>query len=367
MLIKNAMTVESAEPDPHRAVRYWLYVVALLVAIMVLVGGATRLTDSGLSITEWAPITGVVPPLSVNDWIVEFQKYQTTTEYQTINKGMSLEQFKVIFWWEWGHRFLGRFIGFVVLLPLIGFWVAKRLPGWLKPQLIVLLALGGLQAFIGWWMVKSGLTERVDVSQIRLAIHLTLACVIFVMTVWLARSLAPHTNRGEQAITWQGGAIVGLILIQIFIGGLLAGLDAGLAYNTWPLMDGAVIPDSLLVMQPAWLNLTDNAKMVQFLHRMSAYALWLVVLAHAVLVFTRCSGSAHARRAILLFVLVSLQAVVGIVTLLLQVPFSWALLHQFGGVVLLAFATAHWRAFSPRTDFASRTGPGRLSAVHEHA
>jgi len=189
----NAIPI-SAPLHRLRPVRWWLYIVALLVALIVLVGGATRLTDSGLSITEWAPISGIVPPLDAADWLAEFAKYQTTTEYQTINRDMSIDQFKIIFWWEWGHRFLARAIGLVVAVPLFVFWVTGRLDPWLKPALLGLLALGGLQGFIGWWMVKSGLVNRVDVSQIRLAIHLTTACIILTVTVWLARSIAPHST-----------------------------------------------------------------------------------------------------------------------------------------------------------------------------
>ncbi len=347
--------------DDHRAVRFWLYGIAVLVSVMVLVGGATRLTDSGLSITEWAPIAGMIPPLNAADWATEFTKYKTTTEYQTVNAGMSLDQFKFIFWWEWGHRFLGRLIGFAVILPMIWFWTRGQLPAWLKPLLIGLVILGGMQGAIGWWMVKSGLTERVDVSQLRLAIHLTLACVILVATIWLARSLAQHSESPAQAIAWQGGALIVLLLVQIFIGGIVAGLDAGMAYNTWPKMDGVYVPTGILVMEPWWQNFLDNAKAAQFLHRVSAYILWGAAGLHAVLVVAKHPTTTHSRRAVFLFVLITLQACIGIMTLLLQVPISWALMHQFGGVVLLVFATAHWRALSPRNIISSTPRSGVVS------
>ncbi|MEM8750909.1 MAG: COX15/CtaA family protein [Pseudomonadota bacterium] len=361
----NALT----QSDPYSAIRTWLYFIAFLVAVMVLVGGATRLTDSGLSITEWAPISGIIPPLTHEAWLIEFDKYKTTTEYQTINKGMSLLEFEIIFWWEWGHRFLGRLIGVAVIVPLIFFWATGRLPDWLKLPLIGMVILGGFQGFIGWWMVKSGLTDRVDVSQIRLAIHLTLACIIFVATVWLARSLAVHTDSERPDLRWQGGLLVLFILFQIFLGGLLAGLDAGLAYNTWPKMDQAWVPGGLFAMDPAWVNFTDNPKMVQFVHRISAYLLWGVAAAHAFAVWRSAPKTTHAHRALLLFGLITLQAMVGIVTLVLQVPFFWALMHQLGGLVLLAFGTAHWHAFAPRNrvlvgESASPYTTSRVNAVH---
>ena len=178
-------------------VRLWLYLVCFLIFVMVIVGGATRLTDSGLSITEWKPLLGAIPPLNPADWQAAFDKYRQIPEYTQINKGMSLEEFKFIYWWEWGHRFLGRFIGLVVALPLLLFWATGRLETFMKPRLVLLFVLGGLQGFIGWWMVKSGLVDRVDVSQYRLAVHLTLACLIFAYAMWLARGLAPHS--GEYA------------------------------------------------------------------------------------------------------------------------------------------------------------------------
>ncbi len=355
---------DMSNSDPHALVRWWLYTIALFVAVMVLVGGATRLTDSGLSITEWAPVAGIIPPLTPADWSVEFDKYRTTTEYQTINKGMSLEAFKVIFWWEWGHRFLGRIIGLIAVVPLIVFWVAGKLPSWIKLPLVGMVIFGGFQGFIGWWMVKSGLTERVDVSQLRLAIHLTMACIIFVATIWLARSLAVHTEDGRPHLAWQSAAVLVLLLLQIFIGGLVAGLDAGMAYNTWPMMEGAWVPQGLFAMDPILLNFTDNAKMVQFMHRVSAYVLWAAAFAHMISVMRNAGGTTHSRRAIAVFVLISAQALIGISTLILQVPMSWALAHQFGGVVLLAAVTAHWRALRPKQVLSSTKGFGRLNPTY---
>ncbi|MEL6734973.1 MAG: COX15/CtaA family protein [Pseudomonadota bacterium] len=337
----------------HRAVKIWFYTVAVLIAIMVLVGGATRLTDSGLSITEWAPVSGIIPPITHEQWLEEFAKYQTTDEFKYQNSTMTLLQFEFIFWWEWGHRFLGRLIGLAVLLPMIWFWVRGRMPEGFGIPSLVLFAGICVQGAIGWWMVKSGLVDRVDVSQIRLAVHLTLACIIFAYTVWLARSLGTHTSAGLPTQSWQGGALVVLVLSQTFLGGLVAGLDAGMAYNTWPTMNGDWMPQAVWAITPAWKNFVDNAVMVQFVHRTSAYFVLAAFILHAVWLMRIDADSLHARRAVLLVGLIVAQACVGIITLVLQVPISWALVHQFGGVVILAFATAHWRALALSSGTAS--------------
>nr|HMQ58547.1 COX15/CtaA family protein [Rhizobiaceae bacterium] len=254
----DAATVFAArnrEAANRLAVRMWLYVVVLALLALVLVGGATRLTDSGLSITEWKPIHGVVPPLNEAEWEEELAKYRLIPEYQQINKGMSLDEFKRIFWWEWAHRLLARGIGVIFAIPLIWFWATGRLERALKPRLTAILALGGLQGAVGWWMVASGLTERTDVSQYRLAVHLTLACVIIAAIVWVARGLAIHTaGTPPHPVGRFAGWMALAVLLQIFLGALVAGLDAGMAYNTWPLMDGAVVPGGLFVQQPAWIN-----------------------------------------------------------------------------------------------------------------
>ena len=334
------------------AVRIWLGIVTLAIFALVIVGGATRLTDSGLSITEWKPIHGVIPPLSETEWQEELELYRQIPEYQQINKGMSLDEFKFIYWWEWGHRLLARGVGVLFAVPLLVFWAAGRIEQRLKLPLLVILALGGLQGFIGWWMVTSGLVDRVDVSQYRLATHLTLACVIFAAIIWVSRGLAPHSS--DRAPSAGSGGFAGLImlmvLVQIYLGGLVAGLDAGLAYNTWPLMDGALIPSNLFTASPVLSNFFENAKTVQFTHRMFGYLLWLVVLFHMVASLIRAPGTTHARRTVVLFCLVTVQAVIGIATLLLQVPMSWALVHQGMALVVLAFAVAHWRAFTGSYD-----------------
>ncbi|WP_127089434.1 COX15/CtaA family protein [Aquabacter cavernae] len=324
-------------------VRIWLAVVAALIVAMVVVGGATRLTESGLSITEWKPVTGALPPLSEAQWQAEFDKYKTIPQYEILNKGMGLESFKRIFWWEWAHRLLGRVIGFAFLLPFLYFAARGVLRGPLLWKCFGLFVLGGLQGAIGWWMVASGLTERVSVSQYRLAVHLTLACVILAATVAVARSL-----KGRALIVAGPGVrlgavvLVGLVLLQIFSGGLVAGLDAGMTFNTWPLMDGSVIPplDKLGVISPGWRNLFENVMTVQFQHRMIAYTIWAVALLHALHAGMR--GGPAARQAWILLGLVTLQAALGILTLLYVVPIDIALAHQFGATVVLVYATQHW-------------------------
>jgi cytochrome c oxidase assembly protein subunit 15 len=328
----------------RRLVKNWLYCVCLLIFVMVIVGGATRLTDSGLSITEWKPLLGAIPPLNAADWQIAFDKYRQIPEYTLINKGMSLSEFQFIYWWEWGHRFLGRLIGLFVALPLAFFWVTGRLEPYMKPRLVLLFILGGMQGVIGWWMVKSGLVERVDVSQYRLAIHLTLACVIFAYAMWLARGLAIHSEEhATSAVTSFAPIIVFAIVLQIFLGALVAGLDAGLAFNDWPLMDGAVIPTDLWVQSPAIINAFENPKTVQFIHRMSAYAVLLLIVMQMIAAYASTSGNTHKRRTLVLVGLGIAQAAIGIITLVMQVPMSWALMHQGGAVVLLGFAIAHWR------------------------
>ena len=325
-------------------VRLWLYVVLVVLFALVVVGGATRLTESGLSITEWKPIHGVVPPLNDAEWQEEFAKYQQIPQYTQINKGMSLDEFKRIFWWEWAHRFLARGVGVLFALPLLFFAVTRRIERGLGPKLVFLLCLGGLQGAIGWWMVASGLVERTDVSQYRLATHLTLAAVIFAAIFYVARGLAPHTEAAADRKTQRfAGIMVLLVLLQLYLGGLVAGLNAGLSYNTWPLMDGTIVPSGLFAIDPAWRNFFENPKMVQFVHRLGAYVLLAIGLWHAIYVARRGPDTTHARRAIILFMLLIAQAGLGIGALLTQVEFHWAIAHQAFALVVLGFATAHWR------------------------
>lgn len=329
------------------AQRVWLSIVLVAILALVLVGGATRLTDSGLSITEWKPIHGVIPPLSEAEWQEELELYRQIPEYQLINKGMSLDEFKTIYWWEWAHRFLARGVGVLFGVPFLFFLFTGRVEKRLRWPLFGLLVLGGLQGAVGWWMVASGLVDRVDVSQYRLATHLTLACLIFAAIVWVMRGLARHSDDPVPSIGLQSGAgaLAGLVLVQIYLGGLVAGLDAGLASNTWPLMNGAIVPAGLLEISPAWRNFFENELTVQFVHRLGGYLLVALTLWHMVASIRRGRGSTHCRRAVVLFAMVTVQAMIGIVVILTQVPVGWALLHQGWAVVVLGFAVAHWRGF----------------------
>ena len=264
------------------AVRAWLWLVVALIVAMITVGGATRLTDSGLSITEWQPLLGVIPPLSEADWQAAFLKYKQIPEYRDVNAGMSLEAFKFIYWWEWSHRFLGRFIGIAFALPLLAFWIAGRLPPRLAPKLLGVLALGALQGFVGWYMVRSGLVDRVDVSHYRLALHLGLAFLILALLVWLALEVQDGpVAAASKAQRRAALLLVALVLLQVVLGALVAGFKAGFSYNTWPLMDGRLVPTGLGTLSPWWLNVFENVTTVQFNHRVTAYALALAALWHA--------------------------------------------------------------------------------------
>jgi cytochrome c oxidase assembly protein subunit 15 len=329
---------------PDRAVQAWLLLVAGLVALMIVVGGATRLTDSGLSITEWQPIMGALPPLSDADWQEAFAKYRQIPEFQLVNKTMSLEGFKFIFWWEWAHRLLGRVIGATFALPLVYFWFSGALRPGLIAKLMGLLALGALQGAAGWYMVKSGLVDRVDVSQYRLALHLGLAFLILGLLLWLALDLGKEPDRAPGMTAGAGrqrlaGAVVVLVFLQVLLGALVAGLDAGLAYNTWPLMDGALVPGGLGALTPWYLNLFDNVTTVQFNHRVAAYA----VTALAVWQAWDARGAAEPLRAsaALLAAAVIAQVALGVAALVAALPLPLALAHQAGAALVFALAVRH--------------------------
>lgn len=341
-----AAALAARERANRTMVRAWLYVVALLVLAMVAVGGSTRLTDSGLSITQWNVVSGAIPPLSEADWQAEFGKYRQTPEFSRVNKDMTLAGFKVIYWWEWAHRFLGRIVGVVFALPLAMFWWFGRLERRLKPRLLGLLALGAAQGAAGWWMVASGLVDRVDVSQYRLAVHLLLAALLFAWILWIARGIAPHSQNAEPSPVNRllTPLLVLLAFLQIGLGALVAGLDAGLAFNDWPLMDGALVPDDLLIGEPAWRNLFENPKTVQFGHRIGGYALSIAAFLLWLAAKGESAGSPHRRRAAVLLALVLAQATLGVATLMLQAPFHLSLAHQAGAFAVLGFAVAHWRA-----------------------
>ncbi len=325
-----------------RAVRWWLFAVAALIAIMVLVGGATRLTESGLSITEWKPLTGALPPLSQEQWTQAFEGYKAIPQYRELNAGMSLSEFKSIFWWEWSHRLLGRVIGMAYFLPFLWFLWRGHLSGELKRRLWGIFALGGLQGVVGWWMVASGLSERVEVSHYRLATHLVLALLIFAAIVWTLRRLADRPPAAaNQRLKITSVVLLVLTFVQLYLGALVAGLRAGRVYNTWPDIDGAFIPSAarLFFDQPWWRNLFDNTLTVQFEHRMTAYALFALAVLHAIDAVRSRADGAVIRGALWLVVVVTLQATLGILTLLNQVPIDLALTHQAVAIAVLTLAT----------------------------
>jgi len=322
--------------DAHhrRPVAIWLFAMSALVALMVIVGGATRLTDSGLSIVEWRPVTGAVPPLSEAHWQAEFEKYKTIPEYEEVNWGMSLDEFKEIYWWEWGHRFLGRLIGFAFLIPLIFFIATRRVDRALATRLGVLFVLGGLQGALGWWMVSSGLSARVDVSQYRLAAHLALALLLFAALLWTAFDLisAPRVNRSS--LTNFAFALAGGVYAQMIFGAFVAGLRAGRTFNTWPLMDGKVFPDGYFSGAPGFSDLFETAAASQFNHRLGAYAL----AAAAAGFFMIARKTDLAGRAKFVAIAVAFQIALGVWTVLAATPIALGLAHQAGALIVFALA-----------------------------
>lgn len=321
----------NAAPN-RRPVALWLIAMAALVALMVIVGGATRLTDSGLSIVEWRPVTGAVPPLSAADWAAEFAKYQRIPEYQEVNWGMSLSDFKRIYWWEWGHRFLGRLIAIAFLAPLAFFAAAGRLDRPLAVKLAIVFGLGALQGAVGWWMVSSGLSARVDVSQYRLAAHLALALVLFGAIVWIAFDLLAKDARGAHRLAPYALALAAAIFLQMILGAFVAGLRAGRIYNTWPLMDGAFIPAGYLRRGAA--DFFESAAAAQFNHRLGAY----LVSAAAFAFFVAARRTSLAGRARLLLAAVLVQGALGVWTVLAATPIALGLAHQGGALIVFAAA-----------------------------
>ncbi len=333
--------IDKAPKGARRAIRGWLMLVFALVALMVLVGGATRLTDSGLSITEWKPVTGAIPPMNDADWASEFAKYQASPEFRLQNSKMTVAEFKSIYWWEWGHRQLGRFIGVVWAIGFLFFWLTKKIPAGWTNRLLGLGALGGLQGAIGWWMVSSGLTGRmVDVASYRLAIHLGLAFIILGLSAWyiflLSRSEAEimQARRGREGKLFSmSTGLMHLTFLQILLGALVAGIDAGRGYIDWPLMGGQVIPDGMFDYVPWWSNFFENPALVQFIHRLVGY----LVLAFAIVVWrrSRSCGNRKTKAAFnMLLAMVSVQVVLGITTVMLAAQMHVALTHQFGAILL---------------------------------
>ncbi|WP_019961727.1 COX15/CtaA family protein [Woodsholea maritima] len=345
------MTANEALPRPftqagtNRFVFYWLVVIAAFVCAMILVGGATRLTDSGLSITEWKPVTGALPPLNEAGWHEEFEKYRAIPEYQLQNRGMSLSEFQFIYWWEWSHRQLGRTLGLVFALPFAVFMLRGMIAKPMRMRLWILFALGGLQGAIGWWMVSSGLVDRLDVSQYRLATHLCMAFTILGLTAWLAMD----ARYGCEGHRWTKlarftAAFWGLIFLQVALGAFVAGLDAGRIYTTWPLMEGRLIPEGYLAGHPFFSAIFESRAAVQLHHRWTGY---LALISGLTLAYTLWRSKVRAVKPVVvtLAALLIVQVVLGIVTLVHAAPLNLSLIHQGGAIALfLTSGVLTWTA-----------------------
>ncbi len=350
-MTESVSTSERAAAIGNRSVEIWLWSVAALVFAMIVVGGATRLTGSGLSITEWKPILGAIPPLSDADWQAAFEKYKLIPQYALVNGGMPLSDFKFIYAWEWSHRLLGRLIGFAFALPFLTFWLTGRLPAGQPVKLLSVLALGGLQGAIGWYMVSSGLANRVDVSQYRLALHLTVAFLLLGTLVWFALDERAQRTRNSRAavpssIRNFAMLLAGLVLVQVVLGAFVAGLKAGLVYNTWPDMNGQFVPADYWLDNRGLLSVFESHAAAQFNHRMSAYLVGLAALFQLWQVTTSASQKQVAGSLYFLTAAVFVQMAIGIATLLYHVPLGLGLLHQAGGAVVLSLAV--WHLFATR-------------------
>ena len=334
----------NSQENNRGAIQIWLKILFSLVVVMILVGGLTRLTDSGLSITEWRPITGALPPLSSENWLLEFEKYKQIPEYELQNKGMSLSEFKFIYWWEWGHRQLGRVIGLVWLIGFITFFALRKIPNGWTGSLLFVGILGGLQGAVGWWMVSSGLTgTMLDVASYRLATHLGLAFVILGYLTWfillLGRSekilLQSRRNMDPKFVSLSTG-LLHLTFLQILVGALVAGIDAGTNYVDWPLMAGGFLPPDPFELSPWWRNFFEDDGLVQFMHRMIGYTLFLFCL------FawrgSRSSGNLTLKFSFnLILAIAFFQMVLGIATVMYAAPWEIAIIHQFGAILLWIF------------------------------
>ena len=334
--------IEKAELTSDRIqIRAWLICLSVLLVFMILVGGLTRLTDSGLSITEWKPILGAFPPVTEQAWDLEFEKYKLIPEYILQNSGMLLSEFKIIYWWEWGHRQLGRIIGLVWFLGFSWFLVSKKIPvGW-TGRLLTLGALGGFQGAVGWWMVSSGLSNNMlDVASYRLATHLGIAFIILGFILWYTlildlseADLLVRLRTRDQSIYSKSTGLMHLIFLQILLGALVAGIDAGRNYIDWPLMAGGFLPPDLFALEPVWRNFFEDDGLVQFIHRMSGYILFLFGI--YVWFRSRKSGNSQIRNAIsLVMLIIFLQMTIGVITVMYSAPWHIAIFHQFGAIVL---------------------------------
>jgi cytochrome c oxidase assembly protein subunit 15 len=329
--------INSSRNEHATVLGYWLLFCAAVVYLMIVVGGITRLTQSGLSMVEWAPIMGIIPPLNESEWLEVFEKYRTSPEYLKVNAGMSLEAFKQIFYWEYGHRVLGRVIGLIYLLPLLYFVARGIVPRAWTGRLLFLFVLGGLQGLMGWYMVKSGLVDIPRVSHYRLAAHFGLAVIIFTLMLWYAMNFLRGENRMHSVTPrylTATAVVVALILLMMLSGAFVAGTKAGFIMNTFPTMNGQWLPDGLLAMTPLWLNIFDNAITVQFTHRCIAVLL-VCAIAYC---FSIASRQRFKTNIGVLVLLLLVQLSLGISALIYQVPVILGAAHQAGAVALLSAA-----------------------------
>jgi heme a synthase len=323
-----------------RQIANWLLLCALVIFGMILLGGVTRLTHSGLSMVEWKPLVGIIPPLGEQAWMDTFEKYKQYPEYQKVNLGMTLEGFKRIFMFEYLHRVLGRLIGMLFFFPFLYFALRGRIRPGLMPRLVALFLMGGFQGLLGWYMVKSGLVNNPQVSQYRLAAHLGVAVLIYAYMLWLVfelRFARPAVEKTATSLPYArySQLLVGLVFLMILTGGLVAGTRAGFAYSTWPLMGVKFIPDGLYATSPFWLAAFEDVTTVQFNHRMFAYLLFVLISSFAWLVYRSGSRGRVRTGLVLLLLALSVQLGLGVATLLLHVPVALAVAHQGGAVILL--------------------------------
>lgn len=347
--------------ERSRAVAIWLFTVAVAVIAMVVIGGITRLTGSGLSITEWDPIMGAIPPMNEAEWRDAFARYQQIPQYEHVNAGMSLEAFKGIFFWEWFHRLWGRLLGAIFAVPFAAFLLLRMMPRRLFWRCVALLALGGLQGLIGWWMVVSGLSERVDVAPERLAIHLGMAFLIFVGLIWtgLEAWFGPERSRSPKGWARAAAVLLGAVFLQCLLGGLVAGAKAGFVFTDWPLMNGAVFPD--VDWGKGALAFLHDQALVQFNHRIWAYALLIGATVYAVQTWRWKLANGLGAGAYALLAALCLQAAIGIATLMTAVPLWLGILHQIGAALALLAATVNlWLVLrsQPRLFTTGRTPRG---------
>ena len=345
------MPTSDLNPAARRQIATWLFSVCVLIFAMVVLGGVTRLTRSGLSMVEWAPIMGIIPPLTEQAWLETFAKYQAFPEYKHINQGMDLAGFKSIFWFEYAHRVLGRLIGFAFFVPFVVFWLRGKLTRALAPKLAAMFILGGLQGLLGWFMVKSGLVDVPHVSQYRLTAHLSLAIAIYGYMFWVALGLVlpPNAYAGRSTsdrIRPYAIALTVLIGIMIVSGGFVAGTKAGYAYNTFPLMGGDLIPQGIDALSPWYLNALENRVTIQFNHRWLAMTSGFLLLAWYWRGRSRFDDPMLSRSFKLVGMMVIIQLILGISTLLLQVPVWLGVLHQAGALLLFSVMLFNTHALS---------------------